>query len=87
MAEIELPVGDYYLRELEAPDGYERSEKRINFSIRANKTTEKTVKNSKEDSDEDIGTLVIIKEDKDTGEELRNAVFGIYDSNGVRSTR
>lgn len=82
VAEIELPVGDYYLRELEAPDGYERSEKRINFSISAGKTTEKTVKNSKEDSDEDTGTLVIIKEDKDTGEELRNAVFGIYDSNG-----
>lgn len=82
MAEIELPVGDYYLRELEAPDGYERSEKRINFSISADETTEKTVKNSKEDSDEDTGTLVIIKEDKDTGEELRNAVFGIYDSDG-----
>lgn len=82
VAEIELPVGDYYLRELEAPDGYERSEKRINFSISADKTTEKTVKNSKEDSDEDTGTLVIIKEDKDTGEELRNAVFGIYDSDG-----
>lgn len=82
VAEIELPVGDYYLRELEAPDGYERSEKRINFSISAGKTTEKTVKNSKEDSDEDTGTLIIIKEDKDTGEELRNAVFGIYDSDG-----
>lgn len=82
VAEIELPVGDYYLRELEAPDGYERSEKRINFSISAGKTTEKTVKNSKEDSDEDTGTLVIIKEDKDTGEELRNAVFGIYNSDG-----
>lgn len=82
VAEIELPVGDYYLRELEAPDGYERSEKRINFSINAGKATEKTVKNSKEDSDEDTGTLVIIKEDKDTGEELRNAVFGIYDSDG-----
>lgn len=82
VAEIDLPVGDYYLRELEAPDGYECSEKRINFSISANKTTEKTVKNSKEESDEDTGTLVIIKEDKDTGEELRNAVFGIYDSDG-----
>lgn len=82
VAEIELPVGDYYLRELEAPDGYERSEKRINFSISAGKTTEKTVKNSKEDSDEDTGTLIIIKEDKATGEELRNAVFGIYDSDG-----
>lgn len=85
VAEIELPVGDYYLRELEAPDGYERSEKCINFSISAGKTTEKTVKNSKEDSDEDTGTLVIIKEDKDTGEELRNAVFGIYDSDGDKN--
>ena len=82
MAELELPAGDYYLRELEAPDGYERSEKRINFSISAGKTTEKTVKNNKEDSDGDTGTLVIIKEDKDTGDGLKNAVFGIYDSDG-----
>lgn len=82
VAELELPAGDYYLRELEAPDGYERSEKRINFSISAGKTTEKTVKNVKEDSDEDTGTLVIIKEDKDTGDGLKNAVFGIYDSDG-----
>lgn len=82
VAEIELPVGDYYLRELEAPDGYERSEKRINFSISADKTTEKIVKNSKEDSDEDTGRLVIIKEDKDTGDGLKNAIFGVYDSDG-----
>lgn len=82
VAELELPVGDYYLRELEAPDGYERSGKRINFSISAGKTTEKTVKNVREDSDEDTGTLVVIKEDKDTGDGLRNAVFGIYDSDG-----
>ena len=82
VAELELPAGDYYLRELEAPDGYERSEKRINFSISAGKTTEKTVKNVKEESNEDTGTLVIIKEDKDTGDGLKNAVFGIYDSDG-----
>lgn len=82
VAELELPAGDFYLRELEAPDGYERSEKRINFSIKAGETTEKTVKNSKEDSDGDTGTLVIIKEDKDTGDGLKNAVFGIYDSDG-----
>lgn len=82
IAELELPVGDYYLRELEAPDGYERSEKRINFSISADKTTEKTVKNVREDSDEETGTLIIIKEDKETGEPLKNAVFGIYDRDG-----
>lgn len=82
VAGLELPVGDYYLRELEAPDGYERTEKRINFSIKAGETTEKTIKNSKEDFDGDTGTLVIIKEDKDTGDGLRNAVFGVYDSDG-----
>lgn len=82
VAELDLDAGSYYLRELEAPDGYERSEKRINFSIKAGETTEKTVKNSKEDSDEDTGTLVIFKEDKDTGDGLKNAVFGIYDSDG-----
>lgn len=78
VAELELPVGDYYLRELEAPDSYRLRDKKISFSIEAGEITEKTVKNSRDDSDEDTGTLVIIKEDKDTGDPLRNAVFGIY---------
>lgn len=82
IAELELPVGDYYLKELEAPDGYELSSKKINFSIQSGKTTEKTVKNVKEDSDEETGTLIIIKEDKETGDPLRNATFGIYDRDG-----
>lgn len=82
VAELELAPGRYYLRELEAPDGYEETDKKISFTIKAGETTEKTVKNSKEDSDGDTGTLRIIKEDKETGDGLRNAVFGIYDSDG-----
>ena len=82
VAELELAPGRYYLRELEAPDGYEETDKKISFTIKAGETTEKIVKNSKEDSDGDTGTLRIIKEDKETGDGLRNAVFGIYDSDG-----
>lgn len=82
VAELELPVGDYYLKELEAPDGYERNSKKINFFIQSGETTEKTVKNVREDSDEETGTLIIIKEDKETGDPLRNAIFAIYDRDG-----
>lgn len=82
VAELELAPGRYYLRELEAPDGYKETDKKISFTIKTGETTEKTVKNSKEDSDGDNGTLRIIKEDKETGDGLRNAIFGIYDSDG-----
>lgn len=82
VAKLELPTGDYYLRELEAPEGYKLNEKKINFSILPEKTTEKTVKNVREDSGEETGTLIIIKEDKETGAPLKNAVFGIFDKGG-----
>lgn len=84
IAELELPVGDYYIRELEAPDGYKLKKAAINFHIDADETKELTVKNVKEDSEDETGTLRIIKEDKETGDPLKNATFGIYDSDDYK---
>lgn len=80
LAETDLPEGDYYIRELEAPDGYRLKNAEVNFHVDAGKTKELTVKNVKEDETDESGTLRIIKEDKETGDPLKNAVFTIYDS-------
>ena len=51
VAEIELEAGSYYLLELEAPQGYRLDEERIGFQVQPGKTTEKTIKNTKEETD------------------------------------
>ena len=53
MAEIELKPGSYYLLELEAPEGYRLDEEKIGFRVRSGKTTEKNVKNVKEEEKEE----------------------------------
>lgn len=82
LAKLELPAGDYYLRELEAPENYELNEKKINFTIQPEKVTEKIVENVQKESGGEAGTLIIIKEDKETGAPLKSAVFGVYDKDG-----
>jgi uncharacterized surface anchored protein len=53
VAEIELKPGSYYLLELEAPEGYRLDEEKIGFRVRSGKTTEKNVKNVKEEEKEE----------------------------------
>lgn len=53
VAEIELEPGSYYLLELEAPEGYRLEEEKIGFRVQSGKTTEKTVKNVKEEETEE----------------------------------
>ena len=52
VAEIELEPGSYYLLELEAPEGYRLDEEKTGFRVRSGITTEKTVKNVKEEEKE-----------------------------------
>ena len=79
VASLSLPAGDYYIREQEAPKGYDLKKTDINFHLESGATRELTVKNTREDEPEKMGVLEITKEDKDTGKALRNAVFAIYD--------
>lgn len=82
MAELELAVGDYYLKELEAPEGYQLKNKEIPFSVQSGEKVEKIVKNTRDDAEDESGTLLLIKEDKETGDRLKNAVFAIFDKDG-----
>jgi|GEM_PF-1490955 len=68
-----LTVGEYYLVEITAPDGYVKSEDRINFSITNNKITEVSVVNSKA-----AGYVKIFKTSSNTNNLLAGVVFGIY---------
>lgn len=52
VAEMELEAGSYYLLELEAPAGYRLDEEKIGFHVRSGITTEKTIKNVREEADE-----------------------------------
>ena len=84
-AKAELPVGEYYLRELKAPTGYKLTADRIKVSIKSDATKEITVTNKPEVTVtpppvEKPGRLLIIKEADGTGELLKNAVFGVYRS-------
>lgn len=76
-ATMELAVGDYYLRELEAPAGFRLDSGRLAFRIKSCETKEITIVNKAETAT--TGSLLLIKKSGD-GKALSGAVFGIYDA-------
>lgn len=70
-----LPVGKYYLQEIETKAGYRLNSEYIGINITAeNLDTEKVIVN------EFIpGQVILVKEDIDTGELKANAYFKLYD--------
>lgn len=72
-----LDGGSFYVRELQAPDGYRLNDTPIRFTVGAGETVTLTVRNDREDEDKP-GILRIIKENED-GDRLKGAVFGIYE--------
>ena len=73
-----LPIGDYYLKELKSPDGYELSSEKYGVTVKADEVTEITVTNKKITEPISENKFKIIKKDKDNGNLLSNAVFGVY---------
>ncbi|MDL2235718.1 hypothetical protein LJC07_06160 [Christensenellaceae bacterium OttesenSCG-928-L17] len=75
-ASMELPAGDFYLKELTAPAGFQPIEGKIPFSIVSGATREIIVEN--EPIPENGGTLAIIKRADGTDDRMEGVVFGIY---------
>ena len=75
-ASMELTAGDYYLKELTAPAGFQAIEDKIPFTIITGAVREIIVEN--EPIPEDGGTLKIIKREDGTNDRMMGVVFGIY---------
>ena len=76
-AAIELALGDYYLRELEAPTGFRLDSGRFPFHIKSGGIKEITITNKAEIAT--TGTLLLTKK-SENGKALSGAVFGVYDA-------
>ena len=78
-----LPAGDYYIKELIAPDSYELSEEKVGVTVKPDETTEITVTNKRTpepqpDPETPEGDIRLLKKDADSDEPLGGAVFGVY---------
>lgn len=79
-ASLELPAGNYTIKETASPEGYVLSSDPVRISLQAGTVKELTVTNRREEeTDEEPGALRITKRDAENGERLKDAVFGIYD--------
>ena len=72
----DLPYGEYYFKEIEAPTGYKLNDEKILVNINSSTEVVKNVKNELFK-----GKFKIVKSDKNTGDKLQGAKFKIYDSN------
>ena len=76
-----LPMGDYYLKELTAPDTYVLSTEKYGVTVKTDETVEITITNKKTpapDPEPTEGRIKLIKKDAENGKLLGNAVFGVY---------
>ncbi|MGX7014333.1 SpaA isopeptide-forming pilin-related protein [Vagococcus silagei] len=81
----DLAVGDYYFKELTAPDGYQLSSEKILFTIKANDTQliELTAKNTKTPVEK--GKVQLKKVDStDATKVLSGAKFELYTESGTK---
>lgn len=82
-AGMELPAGSYTMKETTAPEGYLLSSNAIHVSLQEGEVKELTVTNRREEETGDSkepGALRITKRDSESGERLKDAIFGIYET-------
>lgn len=77
-----LPAGDFILKQLKAPAGFQLWEEKISFHVASDEALELTVTNRKADETEETGALRVINVDDQDGKKLKGGVFGVYSSNG-----
>ncbi|MBL3531598.1 LPXTG cell wall anchor domain-containing protein [Companilactobacillus zhachilii] len=77
----DLPMGDYYFKEVTAPNGYQTSGTELPFTINKN-LTNVSVEAKDEKEGNTSGSIAVMKMDEATGYRLAGAEFTIYDSNG-----
>jgi uncharacterized surface anchored protein len=71
----ELPQGDYYLLEQQAPQGFMALTQKIGVTVQGGETTEKTVYNAPM-----TGYVRVVKQAEGTGALLPGAIFAIHDA-------
>ncbi|MFC6323811.1 SpaA isopeptide-forming pilin-related protein [Companilactobacillus baiquanensis] len=74
-----LPVGNYILKEVKAPDGYDINPNPITFSVTENSNTPISLEQSDSLTS---GTLGLTKYAADTKKPLAGAVYNLLDANG-----
>lgn len=84
-ATFTLPAGDYYLRQIEAPDGYVLNTSRINVQIKNGEIKEITVTGiaesvTAEPSETQSGRLLLFMQADKTKEKLQGAVFLVHNT-------
>lgn len=77
----DLPIGDYTLEEIEAPEDYELLSEVISVTVVSKGTVEKTIENKK--IPDPLGSITVMKVDEaDDHLFLADAMFTLYDENG-----
>ena len=78
----DLTWGDYYFREIKAPDGYRKSETDIAFTVDA--STADSVQTIRVSNNRLLGTVILTKMDEATkSKKLFGAEFSLYRNNGT----
>ncbi len=80
----DLAEGSYYFKETKAPTGYQLSDQRYDFEVKANETSEVVkVEATNEKAEAELGSVLLKKVDQaDKAKVLSGAEFSLYTSSG-----